>query len=57
MPPSEIHSPCLPRISKKERIDIIIDRVILDNNIDIRAIYYHLQVPPLRKEKIKEHEK
>lgn len=36
---------------------MVLDLVILDSNVDIRAIYYHFQLPPLREEKIKEDEK
>lgn len=48
---------CLPRSSKNEQIDIVIGLIILDSSMDIRAIYYHLQLTPLREEKIKEHRK
>lgn len=51
---SQIH---MALFSENEQINIIIDLVILDNNMDIRAIYYHLQHPPLREEKIKGHQK
>ena len=42
MPPSQIH---LDLFSENEQIDKIIDRIILDNNMDVRAFFYHLYLP------------
>lgn len=47
----------LPRSSKNEQIDIVIDLIILDSSVGTGAIRYHAQLPPLREEKIKEHRK
>ena len=50
-------STCLPKSSKNEQIDVIVNLMILVSSMDIRTTYCRLQLVPLTEEKMKEYGK
>ena len=50
-------STCLPKNSKNEQIDVIVNLMILVSSMDIRTTYCRLQLAPLTEEKMKEYGK